>query len=70
VRLAVRPPARSLALVLGVLLVLGTASIAAGAAAQIVAQHVANGLNAGQPVVEEPGPVEYPDPATFVSWIH
>jgi hypothetical protein len=56
--------------VLGVLLVLGTASIAAGAAAQIVAQYVANGLNAAQPVVEEPGPVEYPDPATFVSWIH
>lgn len=69
-RLAVRPPARSLALVLGVLLVLGTASIAAGAAAQIVAQYVANGLNAAQPVVEEPGPVGYPDPATFVLWIH
>lgn len=64
-RTSIRPSvrARSLALVLGALLVLGTASIAAGAAAQIVAQHVANGLNAGQPAVEEPGPVEYLQPS-------
>ncbi len=64
-RTSIRPSVRvrSLALVLGALLVLGTASIAAGAAAQIVAQQVANGLNAGQPAVEEPGPVEYRQPS-------